>query len=554
MAFEISGETGKAMNATKRTLAALRISACELKFQSLGDDSLTWTASTDDATGTGTVIPEAGQIVELWDGSTRLFKGHCTKPVVGLKQVRVTVLGPWWWMTRIAISGDNADGNGTTAERTSYVIPQRGLASSIQLLVERAIDKGVPIAFGSVSAMYQCPKMSLSNMSFASALAELMRWCPDAVARFDYSGSTPALHVTRRGAMSSLTYTIGTHAIEDMDIAPRLDLEVSQVKLKYVDRKPGNGKTRWQEQTYGTGAAGKRQIITVSGPEITDFLPKDDFASVRVQTVAWNEMGPNFIKSKDPFLSSVKNAFGGVVNYFVYYTGSSKKKTRVAVPFPVRQIRSVTGKPLTANQKWFVRSEDPLPEWAQKQLNAAEVIVTGTWGASWTSTTSWTQAFKEMMGGASYVIKNAWRNEQAEPFSGWDDRIDYIARPFEIRGWVINSEKSSLTTIYKNWDYDYISPPAGLAQDLREAQNWIPYEGRLTIAQDEVDCVNRMNRKLRVANAYAPYATMDAILRSMSYDIVRGRMTFDMGAPARTDLGSMISRVRRNPQDNIVFL
>jgi hypothetical protein len=396
--------------------------------------------------------------------------------------------------------------------------------------------------------------MSLSNMSFAAALAELMRWLPDATARFDYSGATPAIYIARRDGMTRLTYTVGTHGIEAMEIAPRLDLEVSRVQLKYVERKPTTGRPQWKEQAFGTGVAGKRQIITVSGPEISEILPKDDFATVRVQSMLWSNLTAGYIRTNDPFLSSVKGAFGGVVTSFIYYTGYSKAKTRQAVAFPAMKIRSVTGKPLTANQKWFVISQDPIPEWAQAQLGAAEVIVTGTWGASWTATTAWSQAFKDMMGGAAYTKLNAWRNSQNEPASGWDDRIDFIARPFEIRGWVISSQVSRLTTVYKAWDYDYLSPPADLAENLRNAQNWVPYEGTLTIAADSVDGVNRLNRKLCVGNAYTPYATMDALLRGVSFDFIRGRMTFDLGAPARTDLGSMITRVRRSPQDNIVYL
>jgi hypothetical protein len=326
------------------------------------------------------------------------------------------------------------------------------------------------------------------------------------------------------------------------------------VQLKYVTRKPGNGRTQWAEQAFGTGQAGKRQIITVSGPEITDVLPKDDYASVRVQTVDWKNLSAAYIKANDAFLSTIPNVPGGIVTDFTWWTGYSKSKTKQTTTFPAPKLRSVSGKALTTAQKWFVISTDPLPEWAQEQLGAAEVIFSGTWGASWILTTAWSQAFKELMGGASFKELNVWRYGTNEPGSGWDDRIDFIARPVEIRGWVVNASYASLTAVYKAWEYDYLTPPANLAENLRDAQSWVPYEGSLVIAADSVDGVNRLNRKLRVANAYAPYATMDAMLRGVSHDFIRGRTTFDLGAPARTDLGSMIQRVKRNPQDNIEYL
>src|SRR5262245_57794479 len=111
MSWTIKGQAGKAMNATARTLEDLNIAdVCALEFQSLGEDSLSWTAKTEDATGSGTIIPEVGQTVELLDYmGDRVFKGHVALPAVGISTVSVKAVGPWWWMERIALSGNTVD-------------------------------------------------------------------------------------------------------------------------------------------------------------------------------------------------------------------------------------------------------------------------------------------------------------------------------------------------------------------------------------------------------------------------------------------------------------
>jgi len=49
-------------------------------------------------------------------------------------------------------------------------------------------------------------------------------------------------------------------------------------------------------------------------------------------------------------------------------------------------------------------------------------------------------------------------------------------------------------------------------------------------------------------------ATMGALARSVSYDLLRKRRTITFGAPARVDFGSLASKFRRNARDNVVMM
>lgn len=557
MAWTVKGVASAALDATARSWETLRVENWGLAFKSMADDVLTWTAKTEDATGTGAIIPDLGQIVELFLGSTRKFKGHAGKPVVELASVTVTVYGPWWWLSRTPLTQLTDDATEVEAERTSYVFPTQQLKTSLESLIARAIANGVPMVLGTVDAFYSVPKITLSNMSCAAALAELLRWAPDAVVSFDYSGTTPAINITRRGNMDPLTYTVGTDKVETAKIAPRLDLEVERVELAYVTRQATTGLPQWANQGGGsaTPAAGKRQMITVSGPEIADFLPKDDFDSVTVQT-ANAAISSALVAQRDAGLSAIVRTYGYLpgtiadyINYYVtsYDPGAYNNRALFTRWFPVRYtITDDAGTIIpTSSSKKLVISGD-LPEWAMTLLGGVRVQITGTWVATNTSGVYSDVEKAIQLGGFGFM--GGW------VYQSGTDTYYVSGRSFSISGVLIDTAYLTPTAIYKPWDYDYLTPPAGLATELAAAQAWVPWEGPIRIVGDPIDGSNLLNKTFNLAASQPACAIMNALAKGISYDGLLSRLTIDLGAPARNDYGSLVSRIKREPKDNIVYL
>ena len=79
-------------------------------------------------------------------------------------------------------------------------------------------------------------------------------------------------------------------------------------------------------------------------------------------------------------------------------------------------------------------------------------------------------------------------------------------------------------------------------------------EGNVTLVADEVSGVNRLGRKLNILGGHPDHASMNAMIRRVNYEIGRGRWTISPGTPARTDYGTLVSRIRREPSDNIVWI
>lgn len=562
MAWYLKGESGATLDEEMREIHTLKINSCELKFSSLAEDLLTWTAATEDATGAGTIVPDAGQIVELYQDANRKFRGYVMAPKVGSKRIKISVVGPWWWMTRIPLTSDQVDATSVTAERANYVFASGSHKTKIEALIARAIVNGVPMIAGTVADIYDTPNMSIAEMNCGQALAELLAWVPDAVAYFDYSGAPgtdPILNIGRRGSFPATTYTLGRDAVIDQEITPRLDLEVAQVKLDYVSRNPTTGLPSWAAQSAGTFVRGKKQIVTVSGPEIVDSLPSDDFDQYEIQTVS-SYPSNTFIKERDTKLASVELDFGsllgGVASSIARWTGFSKGGS-YDDPVTLRTATKlrVDGNSISNTNLRYIISSNP-PEWVRTQLNAFEIKLIGDWAVALTYTNGTSAEddsdyplFQAIVDNTSY---DGWATAPASPDSsrvlpGW--------RSYEVSLWAYNGTAySSATMIYKPWDYDFVTPPAGLAEGLRLAQNWVPWEGPIRLVSDIVSGDNLLNAKYNLVGTLAACATMETLARNIKHNIFSGRTTIDLGAPARSDFGTLTSRVRRQPRDNIVYL
>ena len=545
MAYTINGEAGAELDATSRTLESLRIEAATLRYASLASDTLTWTARTLNATGAGTIVPSVGQVVELWQDGVRRFRGHVSIPRPGAKQMTISAEGPWSWLAKTPLTSMQADSAGTSAERVSFVLPTQSLRTSIISLANRAIALGLPMQLGTVDAFYDVPNMTLSDQSFAQAFSNLLAWAADAVLWWDHSVSGyPAMHVTRRANMTALEVVIGQD-VELLEIAPRVDLEVSQVGINYVTRNPTTGRPLWAAQNAGVGVVGKRQLVTVSGPEIVDFLPKDDFDSVQVQTGVVSDA---YVISRDSNLAGLKQSFGsvgGVGTAILHNGGTATNPTYLAKYFPPMRYYATDGTEVSVGTRKLLLNDVMLPDWAAKSLQAQEVSITGTWIATTFEITATFDGWRDSAASSGQLL--SWNGIKFNYF--W-----WFAIPFKITAMLVNANYPALTSIYKPWEYNFMTPPAGLAEGLRTAQNWTPWEGPITQAAQDWTAANVLNRKVRITNGRTEHAAMDALLQSVDFDLMRGRRTLNLGAPARIDFGTLVDRIRRDPQDNIVYL
>jgi hypothetical protein len=214
---------------------------------------------------------------------------------------------------------------------------------------------------------------------------------------FDYTNSTPTFNVVRRSAATTRTLTIGTSPVEDFDVNPMIELQVSQVVLPYVTRDT-NGLTSYQTQSSGTATVGKIQVLTISGPELDTFLPSEYFDSATLTGFPLATQFEDYVLSSSQFAGAVANGLRftniniqqGQRQYSGYSsgrspsTGSFSGTRSVQYTQPAASVTDDTGQPATLGSQLIL--SDNLPEWAITAHNLKPIVISGQWIYEWKDT------------------------------------------------------------------------------------------------------------------------------------------------------------------------
>ena len=179
---------------------------------------------------------------------TQVFRGTVATRVErqgrGTDRVEdVTVEGPWGLMARLVFRQEwtVTGSGGTVGESCSHLVLNQSplgalqnMTAQVQEIAEYASDNGCGFSYssGNIDAgTTQLPPDEARDITCAAAIMRTLRFFPQTVCRFDYSSTTPALHVsippTSPSAASYLatipktqrSYTRTSHPVVGVDIA-----------------------------------------------------------------------------------------------------------------------------------------------------------------------------------------------------------------------------------------------------------------------------------------------------------------------------------------------
>ncbi len=108
--------------------------------------------------------------------------------------------------------------------------------------------------------------------------------------------------------------------------------------------------------------------------------------------------------------------------------------------------------------------------------------------------------------------------------------------------------------LYREADYLFVTPPTGLAQFLKESQDFTQYEGQISTVEQDVGATRYRGTKVSVTNSLSEYSSMAALVAAESLDIKSGTTTISLGQPPRYDYRTLVDRIRKTSQDNIVYV
>ena len=507
-------------------------------------------------------LPTLRQEITLYRDGVSFFFGNVTniRSMIssGSHEHQVTVSGPWWFLEKVPFTSDRQDGSGKTGERISYVFGTSTSGQQLKTSIEQAIDRanqiGCPIApisgGSSVAVMHTFPRITLNQSTCGQVIAELVRLVPDAMTYFDYATYPAKLKVVRRPTCSTTTFDQDTSPITSIDINPIIELEVEQVSLPSVTRNTV-GRTVFNIQESGSDQTGKditkRQVITISGPELDTFLPNDLFES---QTIVTSGSIANLAHDSDTAcVNAAKSAGLSRLPININLNRPTAYSMKKSAQNPNAYISSVT----------FNIGGYSIKDKSGNTLSGYSILTSGT-PADWTGITTVQVTVSGEMWFFAYDYPS-WRKDagfqvrdSGYPSTDFDAKIGtWFFKPFSFSA-VATPGGAGSSTVYKPADYSFINPPTGLAEFLRSTQNWTPYEGTIEIEEEDVGAVRYVGNKINIINSLPAFSTMGALVSGESLEIETGRTTISLGAPARNDYRTLVDKIRKTSQDNIVYI
>lgn len=219
---------------------------------------------------------EIGSTVQVYRGGVRWFYGR----VIGIEHVgdpddefiRYQIAGPWWYLENLVfqqdwkVASNRSDPNSSLVNQArSRIILFQALNGSriktgdqVAAIIDYAIAAGAPITKGTIFTGIEVPFAEVVDYTCAELIQNILRWTPDVTISFEYSTSTPTMHVRRRSEGTAVSVAIGSSPVEAFRATPRPDLVPPGVIITFEQQESIDLKS-WVKttvQTAGTDTFG----------------------------------------------------------------------------------------------------------------------------------------------------------------------------------------------------------------------------------------------------------------------------------------------------------
>lgn len=560
--WTLAGEAGKAIDATERTLPELRAEGILPEFATLADDEMTWSVWLKTVEEIEEFVPEIGQRMTLRQNGERYFTGHVTGRVpffsAGRWGYKITVSGPWFWLKTEPITSEIEDETTVVQERPIYIFDTDSPTNHLISLATFAIERGLPLSLGSIATCSDVPRFSLRWMSIGDALSEVMRLVADGHLYFDHSGEDgthPALCMQRRAAATSIELTPELLAVPDLELTPRFDLKVSEVKVVHAERETFEAlrATSFKASIAGESAGGlpDRQIVVVSGPDAGINLPQDLTDATTVRSELFVENISAALSHWHDLLKAGEADIGGVG---VYEESESDTAIGVTTEWPKDPMVLATdseGEDLDLSDWPYYLTKGEIKDWFEKDgIESIQARVTATVASSvilpTTADGPTPPKWARVMGATAsnhFVIHEGVMQVRYV----WQAHVSCVV-PLVKTLWTED------TLLIRQEDWGWYNPPAGFAEYLLETQNWVPWQGTVPIATDESPPPNAVGSVLNVAEWVPEAADMRAMISRYSVRPSTGQITYTLGPPARHAYRDLVNRFRQTGADNVFWI
>ncbi|MDD2241457.1 MAG: hypothetical protein PHI93_12490 [Kiritimatiellae bacterium] len=496
----------KKNSAAPTTLEDSGITACTLKQQANGLDSLTFTQSNDWLASpawpyattvalirriTTAAVPPVVTDTCLFVGTVETIPRQAQG--AGPHSITYTAFNPVFDLQICELSQEwastSAGGAVTSAFEPTVVLGEDNNGNrltsgqTIKYALAYAVARGINIDIGTIDDGVTVPIDERDNIKCWDAITSMLRYTPDYVLWWDYTSFTPTANLTSPASMPTVSKELIGVSAETAAFTPRYDLRVPGIQIIY----------RWTGE-YDGRTIKRRQIDTAG-----------NIAHPRRISLIYDLEG-----SRSVFISQDVE----VENYpDDWTTAAGKEKLAALIP-------------------WLAQL--PSGDWSVDTVNRTG---TKSYPARLTggSVPSWSGKKTEH---ETFTIRVSYKMKSTETGSILEDLEKDLT-------FAATSTNATSKTYRKQTEWIEAEPvPPNLAAALFESWNRLHYDGGVVFHEQDCSFDLAPGKLLSCTGGQAEWATMAALVQDITHDLATGTTTVKTGTCHRLEADNVIAVYR----------
>lgn len=390
---------------------------------------------------------------------------------------------------------------------------------TVEMIIDYVIAQGAPIQKGSISAGVQVWPVELKNVTCEEAMRTALRFHPQAQVWFDYSTSPPTINVQERADMTAVSLPHADKPVASTNIVRRDDLVPECVAITYETSHQVDGEMyrALEQDIYPALKTGKELTALSALIPLEGMQQQTNKQRVKVEAIPESKADPGaleWIQEKIPDLKTwdgSKIEVSELVRTLVTEPGTE--------PDPINPNAQLITPPADADDLPNELIEGSIEDWMRKKVGTVKVEVTVKWKDGVT----------------------------------WDADAEAVLGAFGQHTFEISVRATdAVTKLYKGVNFwkPADEAPTGIAQGVYENLSNPHFQGSWAIIERDVGGTRYHGKKLNITGGRAEWATMNAVIQSVSWDVASGATTISFGPPDHLgpqDLIELQRMMRTNP-------
>jgi hypothetical protein len=538
---------------TEKSLESWGIKNVRIELVSQASDLMTFDLTSEEMDDAGPFVE--GSTIRLYKNrrtnaggvfveGTSFFYGRVSRIVrngTGKEEtISYQVDGPWWWLDNLVFqqAWKVWTGGVESQENLSHLflgLKEDGTklttGEQIAQVVTWANNKGAPIFVSTGYPSVQIPSREVKDITCGEAIRLMLRFHPDAVTWFDYSTTVPTLKIGARTSLLPMQLTIGQSPLSTVNITGRTDLSVPVVVLKFEQSNTIQGQVKLatakqiyptegvSEYSFGAMVAtvqlmGQTSNYNVGQVSVRKIVPMGYDLDTNTQDWQWWAQRNSWLN--DPRVTGLQ-----ILSWAIY---------------------DESGRETTIPYSNFV-SQGDFASWMQ--INSSG----NPWNGDLTIAHSYALAQRVKIAARAKV---SYLNGSGTDNNKQTISIETLSA--NVTATNINYGDHLFTTLQSFVQGEDI--PDRLAESLYTSLHEPHFEGSVTMG--EAECLDwlqsnpgcssilGMGMYLNIAGGKTEWATMKALIQSVSMDLASGITTLKFGPPGHLGAADLVELLRVN--------